>query len=160
MTDYYLESSPRAIPRGLVAHLQEFGIDAALRRYQVFADGSGPLGPYPFWTAVGVAAGAAVAGPAGAVGLGVVGLAVDLVTGQRKGTAAPAPVPVLTVVEVRLLNVSPRRRRWAEYVLCLWARRHGWDVRSARGQLVDERNRKHAARRRGRAPRPWARRQR
>lgn len=147
---YYLDGPPGARPAGLVAYLAQYAVEAAVSAFDVLPDG-GPVGSLPWRTIVGAGAGGLVAGAGGLVGGGSVGLAADLLLGNAQSGGAQLE-PALTIVQIDLLNVSPRRARWAEYLICGWARRAGWAVRAAGGKLLYARNAAAPAV----APRPWA----
>jgi hypothetical protein len=152
---YYLESSPGRRPRGLADFLAQYDIASAVCAYDVMSDGSSARGGYPYFTCLGLGVGGLTGGLAGAVTGGAVGVLADYIAGwgQRR-EPEPKPVPVAAVAEVQLHNVSVLRVRWAEYCLCKWTVRNRWAVRTADGDLVDERNEEYA-RRSTRAPRPW-----
>lgn len=155
MAAYYLEGLPYMRPAGLAAYLGQYAITARVRCHDITAGGGGAGGwVYPYFTCLGLAGGAAVGGVAGAAAGGGLGLMADLIAGQGRAEAddPPADPVVASVAEIDFVDVSPKRAKWAEYLLCGWARAAGWSVRRDGGRLLYARNETAPAR----PPRPWS----
>lgn len=153
-TLYYLESAPCRRTGGLEKYLARYAIQAHLFAYDVMSDGSSTAGLYPWATCLGIGGGGLAGGMLGAFVGGVTGALVDYMFGRR-GKEQPAPAPILAVVEVGWRNVRAGRQKWAEYLLCVWAARNGWEIRHTDGILIDPRNAGYARRAKA-APRPWS----
>lgn len=156
MTEYYLEGPAGARPDGLAAYMEQYAVAVSVRCHDVTASNGAQGGGwvYPFYTGLGIAGGAAVGGAGGAMVGGGVGFLADLwgARGQGQAEDPPADPVVAAVAEIDFVGVSAKRAKWAEYLLCGWARASGWSVRRAAGRLLYDRNEAAPAR----PPRPWS----
>lgn len=140
-------------------HFSQYEISASFKASTLMSDGGeGAVPGFPVFTLLGFVGNIALAAPAalvtpGGAALIVAGAIIDaLLHSKIPDVPPPPPYPLAKIVQVTFDNVSAKRIKWAEYILCKICAERNWQIltplRHPRNSAYAERSTK--------APVPWS----